>query len=302
MSKNNRFRGTGVAVVTPFRQGEVDYAGLTTVLNHIIDGGIEFIVCLGTTGEATALSSEETTAILSHTIEVNAGRLPIVFGPFGSNNTLELVSKIKSSDLSQVDAIMASSPAYVKPTQEGIYQHYMRIADASSRPVIIYNVPSRTASKISYETILRLAETHPNFLGVKEATADFFAIGKLIKHRSEHFMVWSGDDYTAFPTMALGADGAISVIGNAYPYHFSEMIRAALRGDFVRGAELHLQMLDIHPLLYTEGNPTGIKGAMEDIGLCSKEVRLPLTPLSEGANEQLLEEIKKAKLDLPINS
>jgi 4-hydroxy-tetrahydrodipicolinate synthase len=301
VNTNKRFQGTGVAVVTPFRNNEVDYESLKAVLNHIIHGGIEFIVCLGTTGEATALSHKESIDILNFTIEVNNKRLPIVYGAYGSNNTAELVHKVKTSDLNHVDAIMASSPAYVKPTQEGIYQHYMHIADVSPKPVIIYNVPSRTASKVSYETILRLAETHPNILGVKEASADFFALSKLIKHRPEGFMVWSGDDYTAFPTMSLGADGGISVIANAYPFQFSEMIRAALQGDFAKGAEIHMRLLDIHPILYSEGNPAGIKSALEDLGLCSKEVRLPLTPLSEGANEELIEEIKKANLSLKVS-
>lgn len=296
MNNKARFQGTGVAVVTPFKSGQVDYEALTNVLNHVVDGGVDMIVCLGTTGEATALSDHEQQEILDHTIEVVAGRKPIVYGPFGSNNTAALTQRIVSTDLSGVDAIMSSSPAYVKPTQEGIYQHYMRIADSSAKPVIIYNVPSRTAAKVSHETILRLAESHDNFLGVKEATADFFALSKLIKHRPDNFLVWSGDDYTAFPTMALGADGGISVIANAFPREFSEMIRACLKGDFARGAELHLQMLDLHPILYAEGNPTGIKGAMEDLGLCSKEVRLPLTPLSEAANRQLIHEIKKAGL------
>lgn len=298
MSYNARFRGTGVAVVTPFRDGEIDYNALTAVLNHVINGKVEYIVCLGTTGEATSLSPEETDRVLKHTIEVVDHRCPIVFGPFGGNNTAELVERIRKSDLSGVDAIMSSSPAYVRPTQEGIYQHYVRLADASSRPVIIYNVPSRTAMKVSYETILQLAETHTNFVGVKEATADFFALSKLIKHRPDGFLILSGDDYTAFPTMSLGADGGISVIANAFPYEFSEMIRAALAGDFERGAQYHMQLLDIHPPLYAEGNPTGIKGALEDLGLCSREVRLPLTPLSEGANELLLEEIDKAQLKI----
>lgn len=296
MSYNDRFRGTGVAVVTPFRDGRIDFPALTTVLNHVINGRVEYIVCLGTTGEATSLSQKEMDEVLEHTIRTVDGRCPIVYGPFGGNNTAELVDRIKSTDLSGVDAIMSSSPAYVRPTQEGIYQHYMNIADASPKPVIIYNVPSRTAMKVSYETIIQLAETHTNFVGVKEATADFFALSKIIKHRPKGFLVMSGDDYTAFPTMALGADGGISVIANAFPFEFSEMIRCAMYGDYDMGMRYHLQLLDIHPWLYAEGSPTGIKGALEDLGMCSREVRLPLTPLSEGANESLLEAIDKAQL------
>ncbi|HQW71955.1 MAG: 4-hydroxy-tetrahydrodipicolinate synthase [Saprospiraceae bacterium] len=296
MSYNERFRGTGVAVVTPFRDGKIDFPALTTVLNHVINGRVEHIVCLGTTGEATSLDQKEINSVLDHTIKIVDGRVPIIFGPFGCNNTAELVEKIKATDLSGVDAIMASSPAYVRPTQEGIYQHYMNIADASSKPVLIYNVPSRTAMKVSHETIIRLGETHTNFVGVKEATADFFALSKLIKHRPKDFLVLSGDDYTAFPTMALGADGGISVIANAFPFEFSEMIRCAMYGDYDMGMKYHMQLLDIHPWLYLEGNPTGVKGALEDLGFCSREVRLPLTPLSEGANESLLEAIEKALL------
>lgn len=289
MSYNNQFRGTGVAVVTPFRDGAIDFPALKNIVNHIIQGSVEHIVCLGTTGEATALSADETTRVLNFTLDIVAGRVPVVFGPFGGNNTADLADRIRQTDLSQVQAIMSSSPAYVKPTQEGLYQHYMRLADASPKPLIIYNVPSRTSMNVRYETILKLAETHPNFVGVKEAGGDMFTLSQLIKYRPEGFLILSGDDITAFPTMSLGADGVISVIANAYPFEFSEMIRCALRGDFAEGAKLHLQLLDIHPWLYTEGNPAGIKGALEEMGFCSREVRLPLTPLSEGSYEHLIE-------------
>ena len=288
--------GAGVALVTPFNEdGSIDFDGLGSLIEHQINGGMDYLVSLGTTGETATLTDTEKHAIWKYTADKVAGRLPLVAG-IGGNNTAQVVEQIRTFDYPGYTAILSVSPYYNKPTQEGIYQHYMNIADASSKPVLIYNVPSRTAMKVSYETIIRLGETHTNFVGVKEATADFFALSKLIKHRPKDFLVLSGDDYTAFPTMALGADGGISVIANAFPFEFSEMIRCAMYGDYDMGMKYHMQLLDIHPWLYLEGNPTGVKGALEDLGFCSREVRLPLTPLSEGANESLLEAIEKALL------
>jgi len=294
-----KLKGTGVAMVTPFRAGEIDFPALGRIINHLIDGKVEFLVSLGTTGEATALTVEETQLLLDFTVEQIAGRIPLIFAPFGMNNTAELVRKVKSFDLSRVDVIMASSPAYVKPTQEGIYQHYMHLADASPKPVIIYNVPGRTASVVKAETTLRLAADHSNLIGVKEASTDMMALSKLIKDRPDDFLVFSGDDITAFPTMALGADGLISVLGNAFPYEMSEMIRLALQGKYEEGAKYHLQLLDIHKYIYAEGNPTGIKMAMSLLGLCESELRLPLVELSAQASELLEQEISRSGLKTP---
>ena len=297
-----RFKGTGVAVITPFRNGEVDFTALGNIIEHLIAGKVETLVCLGTTGEATALDDNETRKVLDFFVTRTAGRVPVIFGPFGMNNTAELVRRLRSYDLSGVEAVMSSSPAYVKPTQEGLYQHYMQVADASPLPVLIYNVPSRTACSVCPETTLRLATSHSNFLGVKEATADMMALSILIKNKPDGFLIFSGDDITALPTMALGADGLISVLGNAFPYEMSQMIRYGLEDKFEEAARLHMQLLNIHKYIYCEGNPAGIKMAMSQLGLCSPEVRLPLIALSAENAARLRQEIEKSGLRQTVST
>lgn len=302
MIDRSRFRGTGVAVITPFKAGEIDFPALGQIIEYLINGKVEYLICLGTTGEATSLSESETQQVLEFFIEKNAGRLPLIFGPFGMNNTAELIRKIKSFDLTGVDAIMSSSPAYVKPTQEGLYRHYMCIADTSPLPVLIYDVPSRTACGISADTTLRLSNDHSNFLGIKEASADMMMLSTLIKNRPDDFLIISGDDNTAFPTMALGADGLISVLGNAFPFEMSQMIRHGLADEFQMGARLHLQMLDIHKYIYCEGNPTGIKMTMSQLGFCSSEVRLPLVKMSDESAHKMEQVIEKSGLRSPVTT
>ena len=288
-----KFRGTGVALITPFRNKAVDYDALETIIEHVIQGGVDYLVSLGTTGEAITLSSKECREVFDFTIKVVKGRKPLVAGLFGSNFTEALVEKIRNYNLEGFDAIMSSSPAYSKPPQEGIFQHYMQIAGISPVPIIIYNVPGRTCSNVKPETIIRLAESSDKFAGVKEASGNLEQAMKILKHRPEHFAVISGEDPLTVPMMSCGGDGAISVIANMYPAQFSSMVRSALDGDFATAARLNAELLDVHPWLYIENNPVGVKAGMEILGLCSKEVRIPLVPLSEGNYQNLQKEMAK---------
>ena len=250
---------------------------------------------MGTTGEAITLSSEECREVLTFTKDVVKGRVPLVAGLFGSNWTALLKQRIQSYHLEGYDAIMSSSPAYNKPPQEGIYQHYMTVQQVSPLPIILYNVPGRTGSNMSADTVLRLARDSQKFIAVKEASGNMAQVMQLLKHKPEHFKVISGDDALTVPMMACGAVGAISVIANALPSAFSQMVDLASKNLFSEAATLSNKMLDIHDWLYVEGNPVGIKGAMELLGLCSREVRLPLVPLSKNIMDKLELELKKAK-------
>jgi 4-hydroxy-tetrahydrodipicolinate synthase len=285
--------GTGVALVTPFQNSVVDFDALSTLIEHVIMGGVDYIVSLGTTGEATSLSDIEQAAVLQHTIDVTAGRVPIVAGQFGGNNTAQVVEKLKSFDATGVAAILSSSPAYVKPSQEGIYQHYMALAEASPLPLIIYNVPSRTSSNITAATIIRLAQDSNKFIAVKDASADLVQGSAIARDAPEGFILLSGDDPTALAAVGIGCKGVISVIANAFPWTFSSMMRNALLGhtDVARG--FHYRLLDLHHWLYVEGNPVGIKEATEYKGLASAELRLPLVKMSASNKMKLHEEMRK---------
>lgn len=298
--KQHKFRGAGVAIVTPFQNYQIDYPALGRVIEHVIAGGVDYIVSLGTTGEAVTLSKEECRAVFDYTIEKVAGRKPLVAGLFGHNYTDKLVRSLQEYDFTGFDAIMSSSPAYNKPPQEGIYQHYMALAEASPLPIIVYNVPGRTGSNITAETMLRLANASEKFTAIKEASGDLVQGMKILKDRPEHLLVLSGDDPTALPLIASGGDGAISVIANAYPEHFTNMVQLALNGEIQQAAQINLDLLDIHPLLYVEGNPAGIKAALEIQGFCSKEVRIPLAPLSTPYYQQLQVEMAKVPTMDPV--
>jgi len=294
---DSRFIGTGVAIVTPFKNGAVDFDGLTKVVNHVIDGGVDYLVVLGSTGETATLNDAESREVLSHVIATNAGRKPLVAGNFAGNNTKDLVEKIQNFDFSGIDAILSSSPAYVKPSQEGIYLHYMAMEAVSPVPIILYNVPGRTRSNMEWETTVRLANASPKFIGIKEAAGDLIQATRIIKNRPNHFFVVSGDDEIALAMVAVGGEGVISVMANALPAEFSGMIRAALNDDYKTARKLNLITYDLHKWLYIEGNPVGIKSAMEVLGICSNEVRLPLAPLSP-ENYKFL----KAKLEDILSS
>lgn len=285
---HNKFSGVGVALVTPFKTDfSIDFAALERIIDHVIAGGVDYLVSLGTTGEAVNLTAAECRQILDFTIQQVAGRKPIVAGFFGSNFTTKLADTIRNYKFSGIDAIMSSSPAYIKPSQEGIYQHYMAIQDASPVPVIIYNVPGRTSSNVAPETVLRLAHASEKFVAVKEASGDLTQAMRIIKSKPSHLAVVSGDDPLTLPMIACGGDGVISVIANVYPSEFTQMTHAALNNDFATARVYNDKLLDVHPLLYVEGNPSGIKAAMEIKNLCSRIPRIPLTPLSEQKYGQL---------------
>lgn len=291
-----QFRGTGVAVITPFLpDGKVDFDALEKIIEYQIEGGIDYLVALGTTGEAITLTSEECLSVLNFTKKIVRGRVPIVAGLFGRNDTNALVERIKSFDFEGFAGILSSSPSYNKPTQEGIFQHYMKIAEVSPLPIIIYNVPGRTASNVNAETLVRLAKASEKFVAVKDASGDLIQGMKTIKNKPAHFSVLSGDDPTCLPLIACGGDGVISVIANAFPREFSSMVNAALEGDLKTANFINEALLDVHQWLYCEGNPVGIKGAMEILDFCPRDVRLPLVKLSNDKLENLRIEINKAQ-------
>jgi 4-hydroxy-tetrahydrodipicolinate synthase len=285
--KKSPLSGTGVALVTPFRNGAIHFGELERIIEFTIEGGVEYLLPLGSTGESNTISESEGIEVLRFTLQQAAGRVPVVAGFFGGNDTASLVRKLDRIDLSGVAAILSSAPAYNKPTQEGLFQHYMALAAASPLPIIIYNVPSRTACNIEPDTVLRLARADEKFIAVKEASGVVGQAMRIIKHRPEGFLVLSGDDLLTLPIIACGGDGVISVIANAFPGEFSNMVRAGLKEDFVTARKLNTLLWDLHKWMYIEGNPAGVKAAMEIRGLCSREVRLPLTSLTETNFEAL---------------
>lgn len=296
MKRQQQLSGTGVALVTPFRNKAIDFPALSRLIEHTIQGGVDFIVSLGTTGEAITQSPEECRAVLTYTVREVNGRVPVVAGLFGSNYTEKLVNALKVYDFDGIAAIMSSSPAYSKPTQEGIYQHYMAVAEASPVPIIIYNVPSRTSSNIEAKTTLRLARSSDQFIAVKEASGNLIQAISILKDKPAHFQLWSGEDPLTLPLIACGATGVISVIANAFPKPFSSMVRHARSGDLEAARKWNDLLHDIHPHLYSDGNPAGIKGALEIIGICNRETRIPLVPLTDTTYRTLYDTIEKAGL------
>jgi 4-hydroxy-tetrahydrodipicolinate synthase len=291
--KDQRFIGTGVAIITPFRNNEIDFPAFERIINYVINGGVNYIVALGSTGETATLNEDEARSVLDFCIEKIDNRVPLVAGNFGWNDTKELVKKIKEYNFNGIDAILSSSPAYVKPSQEGIFRHYAAVADVCPIPVILYNVPGRTRSNMEWETTVRLAEYSKTFVGIKEASGDLIQTTRIIKNKPDHFIVTSGDDEVALPMTAVGGDGVISVMANALPKAFSQMINFALDQDYYAARELNFKTYDLHKWLYIEGNPVGIKSAMEILGYGTNEVRLPLAPLSEINYAKLKDELLK---------
>ena len=289
----NKYKGTGVALITPLKNGNIDFHALERIIEHVIAGGVNYLVPLGSTGETATLNDQEARSVLDFVIKTNRGRLPIVAGNFGENNTKELCHKIQSYNFDGIDAILSSSPAYVKPSQQGIYAHYMAMADVSPIPIILYNVPGRTSSNMDWETIVKLANESDKFIGIKEATGNLIQTTRILKNKPGHFFVTSGDDEVALPMIACGGDGVISVMANAFPGEFSTMIRHALNQDYESARELNFKLYDLHKWLYIEGNPVGIKSAMEILGFCTNQVRLPLHSMSAGNYEILKKEVEK---------
>jgi 4-hydroxy-tetrahydrodipicolinate synthase len=279
-------------MVTSFlKNGEIDFEGLTALTNHLVDGGVDFLVVQGTTGEPATMNLSEQQTVLEHVKKINAGRLPLVFGQ-GGNNTQAVIDGFKDFDFTGVDAILSASPYYNKPTQEGIYQHYKALSENCPVDIILYNVPGRTASNMIASTTLRLAHDFENVIAVKEASGDLGQVAQIIKGKPEGFAVISGDDPLVTPHISIGGDGVISVIGNAIPKDFGKLTHDAINGDYKSAAAMHIRLLDLIDLLFVEGNPGGIKAALETKGICGDFVRLPLVQVSEATKSAIKREIE----------
>ena len=273
--------GTGVALITPFTSsGEVDVEGLKRVVEFQIENGIDYLVVLGTTGESVTLSEDEKQLVINTIITVNANRLPLVLG-IGGNNTAKVVEEMHARDLSAFEAILSVSPSYNKPTQEGIYQHFAALAKVASKPIILYNVPGRTASNMEPETVARLANDFENIVAIKEAKGDLVQAMKMIDTTPEGFLVISGDDMIALPMTLAGGAGVISVIGEGFPKDFSDMIRLGLERRVDEAYSLHYKLAPCIDYIFAEGNPAGIKAVFKKLNICGDEVRLPLVGISK---------------------
>lgn len=289
----NKFHGTGVALVTPFNtDGTVDYQGLERLINHLVDGGIDYLVSLGTTGETATLSKDEKKKVWDFTAEINNGRLPLVAG-IGGNDTAVTGEAIKTFENNNYSAILSVSPYYSKPNQEGIYQHYKYLSELSELPIILYNVPGRTGSNMSPETTCRLAHDFKNVIATKEASGSFDQFNQIMRDKPEDFLLISGDDPIAMPMIAIGAVGVISVLGNALPQQLSAMINLCLQGDFAAALPAHLSLLEITRLMFAEGNPAGVKAVLKQLNICDDMVRLPLVKASGALNESLAGQLER---------
>ncbi len=274
-------QGTGVALVTPFhKQGNVDFTSYEKLIEHVINGGVDYLVCMGTTSEYPTLNNQEILACLEFAIEVNANRVPIVLG-MGGNDTRTLVDHIKKTDFSNVSAILSVTPYYNKPNQKGLYAHYKAVAEASSVPVILYNVPGRTGVNITAETCLQLANDFPNIIGIKEASGNIMQCMDILANKPQNFTVVSGEDALVMPLMSLGMQGVISVTANALPQQMSEMVNLCLKSNYKKAKIIHEELLPFSKAIFEEGNPVGIKAALEILGICQNNLRLPLVKSSK---------------------
>ena len=289
----NQLNGTGVALVTPFdQQKEVDHTALSKLVNFVIDGGVDFLVALGTTAETATLNEKEKLEVVKTIKEANAGRVPLILG-MGNNDTRQLIDTINKTDFDGIDAILSVTPFYNKPNQEGLYQHYKAISEVSPLPIILYNVPSRTSVNLNPETTLRLARDFENIIAIKEASTDFVQIMDIIKHKPEHFIVLSGDDATTFPFITLGGNGVISVIANAFPNKFSTMVKEAILGNNIEAREIHYRFTDILKDVFIEGNPAGIKALLNMREILDNQLRLPLVEISSKTYSRLKDQFNK---------
>lgn len=286
MSRIN-LRGVGVALITPFREDEsVDYEALIRIVDYQIQNNIDYLVVLGTTGETPTLTEDEKKKIIEVVVYQVGGRIPIVLG-LGGNNTRAIVEKLKTDSFEGIDAILSVVPYYNKPSQEGIYQHYKAIAEASKLPIILYNVPGRTGVNMTAETTLRIANEFKNVVAIKEASGDMTQMDDIIKRKPELFDVISGDDGITFPLITLGAIGVISVIGNAFPREFSRMTRLSLEGDYQSALKIHHSFSELFNLLFVDGNPAGVKCMLHMMGYIENKLRLPLVPTRITTFEQI---------------
>ncbi|MFD0861880.1 4-hydroxy-tetrahydrodipicolinate synthase [Sungkyunkwania multivorans] len=289
----NKLHGTGVALVTPFKNdGHIDFDAIQRLVNFVIDGGVEYLVALGTTAETATITKDEKKSILAAIKSANDNRVPMVIG-IGGNNTAQVVDEIQNTDLTDFEAVLSVSPAYNKPTQEGIYQHFKKVAEASSKPVIIYNVPGRTASNIEPITVVRLANDFKNIIGIKEAKGDMVQAMRILREVPKEFMVISGDDMMALPMVLAGGAGVISVIGEGIPKEFSEMIRLGLKGKEKEAFDIQYRMMSGIDMIFEEGNPAGIKALLNKRGICGTAVRLPLVAASEGLQQRIAHFVEK---------
>jgi 4-hydroxy-tetrahydrodipicolinate synthase len=292
--KNNIFKGTGIALITPFKTNlTVDFEALTKIVNHVIDNGADFLVVLGTTSEAPTLSAKEKKLVISTILKANEGRLPILLG-IGGNNTQAVIEAIKAQDFTGIQGILSVVPYYNKPNQRGMKAHFEAIADASPVPVVVYNVPGRVGVNLQAATCVELAK-HPNIIAVKEASGNLQQIMEILRDKPTDFDVLSGDDGITQPLMALGAQGVISVAANAYTKPFSRMMRAMKEGRTEEALRLHYAMLRMNQLIFADGNPAGIKCLMSHMGLCQNVLRLPLVPVNEKVEADIIEEWKQLK-------
>jgi len=293
MSLREKFTGTGVAIVTPFNQdGSIDWLSFEKVINHIIHGKCEYIVVLGTTGESGTVHGKEKQEVFSFVNKINAGRVPIVAG-IGGNDTQEVIEGFKTFELKGYDAILSVAPYYSKPNQEGLFQHYKALDAATPLPIIMYNVPSRTGMNVTGETQVRIARECKNIFATKEASGDFAQINYIIKNKPADFMVISGDDPITLPMIAAGAEGLISVVANAYPKDYSEMVRLCLAGKFTEAQKLHFKYTDIIASMFTEGSPSGVKAYLYEMGLCQNTFRLPVWKVSDKHHAKIKELMKE---------
>ena len=285
--------GMGVALITPFKEDEsVDYEALIRMVDYLVNNGTDFIVALGTTAETIALSEEEKKEVTRMIVERVAGRIPIVLG-IGGNCTQRILSQIERTGFEGVDAILTVVPYYNKPSQEGIYQHFKAIIKASPLPIVLYNVPARTVTNMTAETTLRLAHEFDTVIAVKEASGNLAQIGEIIKHKPQGFQVISGDDGLTLPMLSIGAEGVISVLGNAFPKDFSRMVHLALEGDYQNARSLHLRFTELFELLFVDGSPSGVKSLLNLMGLVENKLRLPLVPVRPATSEKIRNVLQK---------
>ena len=288
-------KGLGVAIITPFKEDfSVDFRALTKLINHVIDGGVDYIVSLGTTGESVVLNDQEKTSVVDHTINTVEKRVPICLG-IGGNDTMAIVDKIKKTNFSNISAILSVSPYYNKPSQEGIFLHYKLISESSSVPIILYNVPARTSSNIEASTTLKLASKFSNIIGIKEASGDLSQISQIIKNKPKNFNVVSGDDDLTNQIIKNGGDGVISVVGQCLPELFSKMVHEALNKNFSISDKISFELSNFIQSLFKNGNPSGIKSALNHLNICENILRLPLTSLKEDDYNELISELIRIK-------
>lgn len=288
----NHLKGLGVALITPFNEDlSIDFQALSRLVEYNIENGTNFLVVLGTTAEAATLSETEKQQVVEHIIKVNNGRLPLVLG-IGGNNTLEVKNQIENTDLSAFSAVLSVSPYYNKPNQEGIYQHYKALAQ-TGKNIIIYNVPGRTGQNVEASTTLRLAQDFPNLSMIKEASPNILQAMDILRKKPANFSLLSGDDELTLPTTLAGGDGVISVIGQAYPKEFSQMIQLALNRKVDEAYKIHNSLVEMTRLIFVEGNPAGVKTILAEKGIIKNYLRLPLIPASEGLQNKIREEMKK---------